>query len=150
MRISVILCTYNRAQSLVNALESVATQTLPESVEWEVLVVDNNSRDQTRDVVEDFCRRHTPRFRYVFEPNQGLCYARNSGVREARGDVLAFVDDDVTVEPGWLDNLTAPLRNGEWAGSGGMTLPPEIFTPLVGWLPTAPITCSVFFVLTST
>jgi glycosyltransferase involved in cell wall biosynthesis len=129
MRISVILCTYNRAQSLIKALESVAAQTLPESVEWEVLVVDNNSRDQTRDVVEDFCRLHAPRFRCVFEANQGLNYARNSGVREARGDVLAFVDDDVTVEPGWLDNLTAPLRKGEWAGSGGMTLPLGTFTP---------------------
>jgi glycosyltransferase involved in cell wall biosynthesis len=128
MRISVILCTYNRAQNLINALESVAAQTLPESVEWEVLVVDNNSRDQTREVVEDFCRRHR-QFRYVFEPNQGLSHARNSGVREARGDVIAFVDDDVTVEPGWLDNLTAPLRTGEWAGSGGMTIPPGTFTP---------------------
>src|SRR5271166_3329805 len=129
MRVSVILCTYNRAQSLIKALESVAAQTLPESVEWEVLVVDNNSSDQTHEVVEDFCRRNPRRFRYVFEPNQGLSYARNSGVREARGDVLAFVDDDVTVEPGWLENLTAPLLNGEWAGSGGMTLPPGTFTP---------------------
>src|SRR5208283_4457645 len=108
MRISVILCTYNRASILISALESIVAQTLPESVEWEVLVVDNNSCDQTREVVEDFCRRYPRRFRYVFEPNQGLSHARNSGIREALGEVLAFMDDDVTVEPGWLDNLTAP------------------------------------------
>jgi glycosyltransferase involved in cell wall biosynthesis len=51
MRISVVLCTYNRAQSLIKALESVAAQSLPESTEWEVVVVDNNSSDQTREVV---------------------------------------------------------------------------------------------------
>jgi glycosyltransferase involved in cell wall biosynthesis len=129
MMVSVVLCTYNRAQSLSWALESVAAQTLPHLLEWEVVVVDNNSRDQTREVVEDFCRRYPCRFRYVFEPNQGLSHARNAGIREARGGVLAFMDDDVTVEPGWLDNLTAPLRNGDWAGSGGMTLPPGTFTP---------------------
>jgi glycosyltransferase involved in cell wall biosynthesis len=129
MKVSVVLCTYNRAQSLSDALESVAAQTLPEPLEWEVVVVDNNSRDQTREVVDDFCRRYPRRFRYVFEPNQGLSHARNAGIREARGDVLAFMDDDVTVEPRWLDNLTAPLRDGEWAGSGGMTLPAGPFTP---------------------
>jgi glycosyltransferase involved in cell wall biosynthesis len=138
MRISVIVCTYNRAQTLRKALESVAAQTLPEPLEWEVVVVDNNSRDQTREVVQDFCHRHPRQFRYVFEPIQGLNYARNSGVREARGDVLAFMDDDVTVEPGWLDNLTAPLRNGEWAGSGGMTLPLGTFTPPLWLAPDGP------------
>ena len=52
MNITVILCTYNRCRTLEKALSSVAASTLPESIEWEVLVVDNNSRDQTRDVVE--------------------------------------------------------------------------------------------------
>jgi len=122
VNITVILCTYNRCQSLAKALESVAAQTLPESVEWEVLVVDNNSRDQTREVVEDFCRRHPGHFRYLFEPQQGKSYALNAGIREARGEVLAFMDDDVTVEPTWLINLTAPLRDGEWAGAGGRIL----------------------------
>jgi glycosyltransferase involved in cell wall biosynthesis len=129
MKISVILCTYNRFQSLLKALDSVAAQTLPESVEWEVLVVDNNSRDKTRDVVEDFCRRHPSHFRYLFEPQQGKSYALNAGIREAKGEILAFMDDDVTVDPRWLDNLTAPLRSGEWAGSGGRTISAQTFTP---------------------
>ena len=133
MKISVILCTYNRSQSLLGALDSVAAQTLPESVEWEVLVVDNNSTDRTREVVEDFCGRHPRHFRYLFEPQQGLCYARNAGLRQAQGDVVAFVDDDVTVDPNWLYNLTAPLASGEWAGSGGMTVPAQTVA-LPGWL----------------
>jgi glycosyltransferase involved in cell wall biosynthesis len=122
MTITVILCTYNRCQSLVQALESVAQQKFRQAVEWEVLVVDNNSSDQTRYVAERFCREHAARFRYVFEPQQGKSYALNTGIGEARGDLVAFMDDDVTVEPEWLDNLTSALVNGEWAGAGGRIL----------------------------
>jgi glucosyl-dolichyl phosphate glucuronosyltransferase len=129
MKISVILCTYNRSQSLVKALDGVAAQILPESVEWEVLVVDNKSTDQTRQVTEDFCRRHPGRIRYLFEPQQGKSHALNAGIREARGEVLAFMDDDVAVGPNWLENLTAPLLSGGWPGAGGRTIPAHAFTP---------------------
>jgi len=121
--ISVILCTFNRCQSLAMTLECVAAQSLPASVEWEVLVVDNNSADQTRAVVEDYCSRYPGRFRYLFEPQPGKSNALNAGIREARGGVLAFLDDDVTVELTWLQNLTADLRSGECAGAGGRILP---------------------------
>jgi glycosyltransferase involved in cell wall biosynthesis len=134
MRITVILCTFNRCQLLAKALDSVAVSILPESVEWEVLVMDNNSIDQTREVVEDFCRQYPGRFRYLFEPRQGKSYALNSGIAAAKGDVLAFMDDDVTVEPTWLHNLTAPLEDGKWAGSGGRILPKWTCTA-ARWLP---------------
>jgi glycosyltransferase involved in cell wall biosynthesis len=129
MMITLILCTYNRCQSLAKALDSIAAQVLPEQVAWEVLVVDNNSTDGTRQVVEDFRRRYPGRVRYLFEPQQGLSRARNAGVREAMGDVLAFTDDDVTVESNWLWNLTAGLCSGEWAGAGGRILPERTFSP---------------------
>jgi glycosyltransferase involved in cell wall biosynthesis len=128
MNITVILCTYNRCQTLARTLDSVATSTLPNSVEWEVLVVDNNSSDQTHEVVDDFCRRYPGRFRYLFERRQGKSYALNTGIREARGEVLAFTDDDVTVEPEWLQHLTAALgRAAQWAGAGGRILPAQTF-----------------------
>jgi glycosyltransferase involved in cell wall biosynthesis len=127
MRITVILCTYNRCRTLASALNSVAAQKLPELVEWEVLVVDNNSHDQTREIVEEFCRRHPGRFRYLFEPQPGKSHALNAGIREACGDVLAFMDDDVKVEATWLRNLTAPLCAGEWVGAGGRILPEQTF-----------------------
>jgi glycosyltransferase involved in cell wall biosynthesis len=130
MKITVILCTYNRCEALAKALASITALTLPGSVEWEVLVIDNNSSDETRAVVEDFRRRYPGRFRYMFEPQQGKSYALNTGVREAQGDVLAFVDDDVTVEPMWLQNLTGELQNGEWAGAGGQII--------LQWPPTIP------------
>jgi len=144
MKITVILCTYNRCRTLERALSSVAASTLPESIEWEVLVVDNNSGDQTRDVVEDFCRRYPGRFRYLFEPRQGKSYALNTGICEARGDVLAFMDDDVIVESTWLQNLTAGVCSGEWAGAGGRILPqwpcaPPSWLPQKEWFGMAPL-----------
>ncbi len=133
MNLSVVICTFDRSESLAKALASLSAQLLPDSVEWEVLVVDNNSRDKTREVAEDFCRQCPGRFRYVFEPRQGKSYALNRGIREARGDIVAFTDDDVTLEPVWLHNLTAGLYSGEWAGAGGRTLPEPGFVP-PGWL----------------
>ena len=129
MNITLILCTYNRCQSLAKALASAAALRVPESVQWEVLVVDNNSSDQTREVVKEYTDRYSGRFRYLFEPQPGKSYALNSGIREARGTVLAFMDDDVTVEPSWLTNLTATLHSGEWAGAGGRILPEKNFSP---------------------
>jgi glucosyl-dolichyl phosphate glucuronosyltransferase len=123
MNVTVILCTYNRCRSLTQALESVAACVLPESVDWEVLVVDNNSKDRTREAVEDFSHRSPGRFRYLFEPRQGKSHALNTGVREAGGEILAFLDDDVTVEPTWLQNLTAGLHSNEWAGAAGRIFP---------------------------
>lgn len=123
MDLTVVLCTYNRADSLAIALTSLAAMTLPKSVGWEVLIVDNNSQDGTCEVCADFCRRYSPRFRYLFESQQGLSYARNSGIRGARGQIIAFTDDDVTVETTWLQNLTSELQNGKCAGAGGRILP---------------------------
>lgn len=123
MIVDVIVCTYNRHESLAKALESVAVSVLPDSIEWDVLVVDNNSTDQTRDVVEGLCRRYPGKFRYKFEGRPGKSHALNAGIREARGDVVAFMDDDVTVDCNWLHNLTASLNGHEWAGAGGRILP---------------------------
>ena len=134
MKITVILCTYNRCESLAKALESAAALALPDSTKWEVLVVDNNSKDETRDVIQGFCRKHTGRFRYLHESQPGKSYALNSGIREATGDVLAFMDDDVTVDPMWLQNLTSALHDGGWVGAGGRILPVWNCSPPT-WLP---------------
>jgi glycosyltransferase involved in cell wall biosynthesis len=128
MKITVILCTYNRCQSLARALESVAASEFRETVAWEVLVIDNNSKDQTREVVESFCQRYPGRFRYEMEARQGKSFALNTGIREAKGSILAFMDDDVIVAPAWLPNLTAPLDSSEWAGTGGRILAQKMFS----------------------
>src|SRR5579864_7055808 len=118
MNITVILCTFNRCRSLEQTLGSIAHSVVPDSIEWEVLVVDNNSNDQTRDVVKGFSDQHPGRFRYIFESTPGKSHALNAGIRESRSEVLAFVDDDVTVESTWLYNLTAVLKDDTWAGTG--------------------------------
>ena len=133
MTVSVIVCTYNRCRSLASALESIACSHFPGSVPWEILVIENNSRDETRDVAAEFQRRYPGRFRYIFEPQQGKSYALNTGVREARGEILAFMDDDVTVDSYWLQRLTAVLEDGTWAGVGGRIVPPKGFVP-PSWL----------------
>jgi glycosyltransferase involved in cell wall biosynthesis len=147
MKITVILCTYNRSGNLGSTQATFAGSTMPKSVEWEVLVVDNNSTDQKRTVVEGFCRKFPERFRYLSEPQPGKSFALNRGIRETRGDVPAFTDDDVIVVPAWLQNLTVRLQEGHWAGVGGRTLPAEAISP-PRWLPLegrdsmAPILCA--------
>lgn len=129
MKLSVILCTYNRCESLAKAVESVAQSSLPESIDWEVLVIDNNSNDATRQVVDSFISKYPRRFRYVFEPKPGKSNALNTGIQEAKGDILAFTDDDVTVPVDWLYRLIAPLSNPDWIGVGGRILPDRDFIP---------------------
>ena len=133
-RITVVLCTYNRSRRLVQALEGAAALQLPSSLAWDVLVVDNNSRDDTPEVVRTFIKRYTGRFRYLFEPEPGKSHALNAGIGAAGSDILAFLDDDVTVEPEWLHNLTASLHDGRWAGAGGRIVPRWDTAP-PPWLP---------------
>jgi glycosyltransferase involved in cell wall biosynthesis len=125
--VTAIICTFNRCATLGATLEGLAASQMPADVTWEVLVVDNNSTDQTREVAEDFCRRYPHIFRYIFEPRSGKSYAANTGVKTARGEAFAFIDDDVTVDPGWLYHITASLFSGEWAGAGGRTLAARSF-----------------------
>src|SRR5262249_25049976 len=134
MNITVILCTYNRCESLERTLQSIARSSMPSSATWEILVVDNKSTDATRAVVERFCQSHPLHFRYLYEPKPGKSNALNAGIREAQGDVFAFLDDDVVVEANWLQNLTTPLQSGEWAGAGGRIVPDQDFKP-PRWIP---------------
>ncbi|MBE9542804.1 MAG: glycosyltransferase, partial [Proteobacteria bacterium] len=79
MNLSAIICTYNRAAILTRCLSHLAGQKVPAGLEWEIIVVDNNSSDGTDKVVEQLARLHPILIRYVKEPQQGLNYARNRG-----------------------------------------------------------------------
>jgi len=129
MKVSVILCTFNRSATLPSALDSLVAQVLSPSVPWEIVVVDNNSSDETRATIERYCNRYPGRLRYLFEPQQGLSRARNAGIRAARGEIFAFLDDDVVADRDWLSNLTSALSDSVWAGAGGRVVPPEGFSP---------------------
>ncbi len=118
MNISVILCTYNRAEMLRRALESAAAQTMSSSVKWELVAVDNGSTDDTPNVVAGFVER-CPSIRYVREEKQGLSHARNRGIAESTGDVLCFIDDDVRLPPDYVQKVYSAWKNGGWDLAGG-------------------------------
>ncbi len=101
--ISVVVCTHNRANILKRMLESFAGQYGLNNEAWELLVVDNGSTDATRTIIEDMQEKLA--LRYIHEPCLGLSHARNRGVAEAKGDIVAFLDDDVLVAPDWLQNM---------------------------------------------
>lgn len=102
MKISVIICTYNRVRLLENSLRSLESLNIPHSIQWELLIIDNNSSDLTSQLVQYFLDRKILPLRYMHEANQGLSHARNRGVIESKGDVIAFIDDDVIVPVDWL------------------------------------------------
>jgi glycosyltransferase involved in cell wall biosynthesis len=98
--ISAIICTYNRSNYLEKAIESLIKQDI-DYQKYEIIVVDNNSTDSTAEVVRQY-QQKCGNLRYIFEQDQGLSIARNRGVSEARGEYVAYIDDDAVAEPKWL------------------------------------------------
>jgi len=123
VRVSVVIATYNRARLLEGALEALASQVVPEALEWEIVVVDNNSSDATARVITAFASKTTTPVRHAFEPRQGLANARNRGIREARGAIVAFTDDDVLPAPDWVAQMAASFERWSADGVGGRILP---------------------------
>lgn len=132
MDCSIIVCTYNRAESLKDTLAALGCLETQPARTWEVVVVDNNSRDHTRQVVET-AQKTWPRLRYVFESAQGLSHARNRGIAEAAGEVILFTDDDVLPEPDWLETTLAGLEKHGADACGGY-IAPIWETPPPAWL----------------
>jgi glycosyltransferase involved in cell wall biosynthesis len=121
--ISIILCTYNRCESLRITLNSLAQVTPPGDTAWELIVVDNNSTDQTQEVVTLFRQSSGLTVRYVFEGRPGLSYARNAGIENAGGDIIIFTDDDVLLENNWLVRVKAAFDQNSCAAIGGRVRP---------------------------
>lgn len=122
--VTVAIPTYNRAGWLRQTLAGLVAQDFPAG-EYEILVIDNNSRDETAAVVAEFAGAN-PAPRHLREPRQGLDHARNRAVVEARGRVLLFGDDDILVGPDWIRQLAGPLledRAGRIGAVGGEVIP---------------------------
>src|SRR5262245_21330988 len=129
---SVIIATYNRAEELIKTLESL--KSLEPAGPWEVIVVDNNSSDNTREMVSEQAATFPVSLRYVFEQEQGRSAALNAGIRAAEGDILAITDDDVRVDPKWLlmAQKTLERLGSDYVGSKAL----PIWTgDLPAWLP---------------
>lgn len=132
-RISAIICTHNRDEYLGAAIDSLLDQDFDG---YEVIVVDNASTDQTRNLVE--ARLPHPKLQYVYESTLGLSAARNAGARVAKGEILAYLDDDAEASRGWLTALAEIYdQNARVAIAGGRVtlIWPENRTP-PAWLST--------------
>jgi GT2 family glycosyltransferase len=97
---------------------------VPEALSCEFIVIDNHSNDDTRFVFEEIEKKCEFDIRYAFEPNRGISHARNKGINEANGEIIAFTDDDVIVEKNWIKNIvTAFDQHEDVACVGGKILP---------------------------
>ena len=121
VKFSILIATFNRAAVLQKTLESLAS--LQPEGSWEVIVIDNNSPDDTPQVVEAATRTFPVPLRYVFEPEPGRSAALNSGFQAARGAILVTTDDDVRVEPDWLDRIAAGFEAHGCDYIGGRVVP---------------------------
>jgi glycosyltransferase involved in cell wall biosynthesis len=100
MHVTVAIATWNRCEMLRRTLAGMCRMRTPPGLEWELFVVNNNCADATDEVIESF-RGQLP-IRRLFEPKQGLSNGRNCAIDAARGELIAFTDDDVSVAPEWL------------------------------------------------
>ncbi|MFA5367030.1 MAG: glycosyltransferase [Dehalococcoidia bacterium] len=133
LRISAVICTYRHPDMLRAAVKSLLNQTLP-AEEYEIIVVDNNSQDETANVVNELAETVSHPVRYIFEGQQGLSYARNAGIEAARGDIIAFLDDDAEADPGWLAALLDVYDSVPEAWAVGGKVLPKLEVELPRWL----------------
>jgi glycosyltransferase involved in cell wall biosynthesis len=132
IEVSVVIPTYNRSALLRNAVRSVLTQNT--QVPFEIVIVDNNSQDDTQSVSRALVDEHPKRVRYVVEREQGNAHARNRGVKTATAGIIAFIDDDVTVESNWLTSLKQALDAREDLSFVGGKVLPQWDGPPPSWL----------------
>jgi glycosyltransferase involved in cell wall biosynthesis len=131
LSISIVVCTRNRAEQLRRMLTTALALNVPDGLQWELVVVDNGSKDGTAAVVEAHAARLP--LRSVFEPLAGLSHARNRGVEEARGDFICWTDDDVLLDPAWLASYWDAIRRHPEAAVFGGRILPCLELPLVPW-----------------
>src|SRR5687768_4810670 len=105
IKISVVICSYNRQDYIIQAIDSLYHQTIPRG-DYEVIVVDNNSKDNTAQVCKEYIAAHTG-YNIIFmtETRQGASWARNTGAKVAKGPLLVFMDDDAVAEKDFLERI---------------------------------------------
>ena len=122
--LSVIVCTYNREKYITKTLRYLSEQSIDSST-YEVLIVDNNSTDKTAILCQDFISTGShDQFYYFLEKDQGHTFARNRGIKEAKGDYIAFLDDDAWVYSNYCENIIKYFNsNPEVIALGGKITP---------------------------
>ena len=113
-KVSIVTPTYNRCQYIGGLVRTVFAQTYSD---FELIIVDDGSQDDTRAVVEKHIHEHPDRIRYYYQENQGSAAARNRGIREAKGEIIAFLDSDDEWSPEFVTRVVNALADGscQWA-----------------------------------
>ena len=143
MQLDVVIPTYNRSRQLALTIESLLAAPVPPDMHVAITVVDNNSKDETRAVVESRMRSDT-RLRYEFEQQQGRSHALNRGITSTSGDLIGMVDDDEEIDATWYHTIAQAFADPTLDFIGGPYIPrwqvpppdwmPEEFGSVVGWV----------------
>lgn len=132
-KISVAICTYNRARFITKALDSLLNQNLAKDL-FEVIVVDNNSTDNTQELLSRYQKEH-PSFNFlsVIETKQGVAHTRTRGAMEANGEIVAYLDDDCIAQSNWLSEIVKFYDSHSEAMSTGGRIIPLYLTEMPNW-----------------
>jgi len=122
-KFTIAICTYNQSTMLQQTLNSINKLTPNNQYDIRLVVVDNNSADNTRDVCDEFAQISILPFTYYFEKNQGLSYARNRAINETNNGVIIFTDDDVIVPNDWINNYIEEYSSGDVSSVYGRIIP---------------------------
>lgn len=122
--VSVVICTYNRAKFIGEALDSLANQSLAKEY-FEIIIVNNNCTDETEEICKRFILLHPDLdISYVIESNQGLSFARNRGIKESKYPIITYIDDDAYAKSDFLEKIhTFFSENPSAVGIGGKVIP---------------------------
>lgn len=134
MKLDVVVPTYNRSQLLRRTLSSLLKAPIPAGLEVTILVIDNNSKDDTEEVVREVQAGTERRIVYVRETNQGLSHARNAGVKAGTGDLIGCIDDDEEIDDQWYTVIAREFADEATQFIGGPYLP-NCPVPMPRWLP---------------
>lgn len=124
--VSIVICTYNRCKYLEEAIKSALRQNYPC---FEIIVVDNNSTDGTKEMVRKYP------VRYILETRQGVAYARNTGLDASHGEYVGFIDDDIIVGENWINGILKGFALAEDVAAVEGPVKPHYVKPLPSWLP---------------
>ncbi len=137
IKISIAVCTRNRSSMLADCINSLLNQNV-DSESFEILIIDNNSTDNTKEVATKFCKNHN-NIKYFFEETTGYSAPRNCGWKNASGKIVAYIDDDEIAAPNWIESILATFQIEEKPDIiGGICevkydkIPPEWFTDSMG------------------
>jgi glycosyltransferase involved in cell wall biosynthesis len=121
MLITIVICTYNRADILKTTLPCYNALIIPQNVTLEVIIVDNNSSDETPSLVKEFIKSSSSEavFSYIFEEKQGVSHARNAGYQKASGDYIGYLDDECILPEQWLKVALSTIELHHPAFLGG-------------------------------